>query len=63
MSEHKQASRRARKLLNQAFLVRICLDRDSKGLRVANDHCTEPVTRLHDLPFTQNEAPALSGRG
>ena len=60
---YRLASRRARKVLNQAFFERLYVDSDTTRLYIANDQCTEPVKRLADLPYTQNETPALSGRG
>jgi site-specific DNA recombinase len=54
------ASKRARKVLNQAFFVRIYLNTGNTCLYVANDEFTEPVEGIHTL---ETATPAQSGRG
>ena len=48
---YRLASKRARKVLNQAFFIK---------MYVATDEVTEPVKRLHTL---ETQTPALSSRG
>lgn len=57
---YRLASKRARRILNQAFFVRIYLDTGDAGPYVANDQFTEPVKRIHTL---ETATPAHSGRG
>jgi len=55
---YRLASKRARKVLNQAFFVKMFVDMDPGGPYIATDECTETVKNLHTL-----ETPASSSRG
>jgi len=55
---YRLASKRARKVLNQAFFVKIYVEMDPGGPYVATDEVTETVKNLHTL-----ETPASSSRG
>lgn len=57
---YRLASKRARKVLNRAFFVKIFVDMDAGGPYIATEECTEPVERLHTL---ETQTPAPSSRG
>lgn len=54
---YRLASKRARKVLNRAFFIKIYID---SGPTITGDETTEPPTLMHEI---QNHTPAHSDRG
>ncbi|HEX2360762.1 MAG TPA: hypothetical protein VHI11_01685, partial [Jiangellaceae bacterium] len=60
---YRLASKRARKVLNAAFFIKIYVDCDDEGPHVALGDRTEPLARVHDLRHGHDQTPAHSSRG
>lgn len=60
---YRQASKRARKILNQTFFTRLYVDAPSDTIQIAADQHTDTLAHLHELCHPNDQTPVLSDRG